>query len=96
MNPCNNIPIICKSSTSIPRMRTVREAAQELKVMDPHTAMTSYHIRRLCIDGVIPVVKAGKKNLLDLDTLLEYMRNPTADKFNPRSAATLNGIRRVG
>lgn len=96
MNPCNNIPIICKPSTSIPRMRTVKEAAQELKALDPQTAMTPYHIRRLCLNGVIPVVKAGKKNLLDLDILLEYMRNPTADKFKPRPAATLNGIRRVG
>ena len=95
MNPCNNIPIICKPSTSIPRMRTVKEAAQELKALDPQTAMTPYHIRRLCLNGVIPVVKAGKKNLLDLDILLDYMRNPTADKFKPRPAATVNGVRRV-
>lgn len=95
MNPCNSIPIVCKPSTHIPRMRTVKEAAQELKALDPHTAMTPYHIRRLCLDGVIPVVKAGKKNLLDLDILLEYMRDPTADKFQPRPAATVNGVRRV-
>lgn len=96
MNPCNNIPIIGKPSAPIPRMRTVKEAAQELKALDPQTAMTPYHIRRLCLDGVIPVVKAGKKNLLDLDILLEYMRDPTADKFKPRPVTTVNGIRRVG
>lgn len=95
MNPCNNIPIAYKSSTPIPRMRTVKEAAQELRALDPHTAMTPYHIRRLCLDGVIPVVKAGKKNLLDLDILLEYMRDPTADKFKSRPAATVNGVRQV-
>ena len=96
MNPyTDKAAIICKPNAPIPRMRTVQEAAQELKALDPHTAMTPYHIRRLCLDGVIPVVKAGKKNLLDLDTLLEYMRNPTAERFVPRPTATVNGVRRV-
>lgn len=80
---------------TIPRMRTVQEAAQELKQLDPHTAMTPYHIRRLCLDGVLPTVRAGKKILLNLDTLLEYMQNPTAEKFQPPRTATINGIRRI-
>lgn len=79
----------------VPRMRTINEAATELKTIDPHTAMTPYHIRRLCLDGVIPTVKAGKKILLNLDLLLEYMSNPTADKFQPRQTTTVNGIRRI-
>lgn len=83
---CNN---------TIPRMRTVQEAAQELRQLDPNTAMSPYHIRRLCLDGVIPTVHAGKKILLDLDILIEYMRDPTADKFQPRQTATVNGIRRI-
>lgn len=78
----------------VPRMRTVNEAAQELKALDPHTAMTPYHIRRLCLDGVLPTVKAGKKILLNLDTLLEYMQDPTAKRF--RSVPTALGcIRRI-
>ena len=32
MNPCNNIPIVCKSSTHIPRMRTAKEAKQEKEI----------------------------------------------------------------
>lgn len=80
----------------IPRMRTVSEASQELKTLDPHTAMTPYHIRRLCLDGVLPTVKAGKKILLDLNMLIEYMQNPTADKFQPSPATTVNGIKRIG
>lgn len=83
------------TSPHIPRMRTVTEAAQELKSLDPHTAVTPYHIRRLCLDGVLPTVKAGKKILLNLDTLIEYMNNPTADKFQPRQTAAVNGIRRI-
>lgn len=83
----------------IPRMRTINEAAQELKTLDPSTAMTPYHIRQLCLSNVLPTVKAGKKILLDLNTLIEYMQNPTADKFKPPTESSASGksgvIRRI-
>ncbi len=78
-----------------PRMRTVKEAAQELKALDSHTAVTEYHIRRLALQGVLPKVKAGKKVLINLDTLIEYLQNPTAEKFRTASTATVNGIRPI-
>ena len=56
----------------IPRMRTVHEAAEELKKLDANTAVTEYHIRRLVLDGVLPRIKAGKKYLINLDSQLEY------------------------
>ena len=83
------------NNLKLPRMRTIAEASEELKALDPHTAMTPYHIRRLCLDGILPTVKAGKKILLNLDTLIEYMNDPTAEKFAPRPAATVGGIRRI-
>lgn len=77
----------------VPRMRTVNEAARELKALDPHTAMTAYHIKRLCTAGILPTVKAGKKILFNLDTLIEYMQDPYADRFRPQqSAADVRGI----
>ena len=89
--------MISENITTIPKMRTVNEAAQELKQLDPNTAMSPYHIRRLCLDGVLPTVRAGKKLLLDLNLLVEYMTDPTADKFKPRKTATdtIGGIRRI-
>lgn len=80
----------------VPRMRTISEAAQEIKALDPRTAITEYHIRQLAVSGVIPRVKAGKKYLINLDTLIEYMSDPTADKFKQHQSAVINGIRRVG
>ena len=50
----------------IPRMRTVHEAAEELKKLDANTAVTEYHIRRLVLDGVLPRIKAGKKYLINV------------------------------
>lgn len=80
----------------IPRMRTVAEAAKELKAMDEHTAVTEYHIRQLALSGVLPRVQAGRKLLINFDLLLEYLANPTADKFQVHTSdADVNGIRPI-
>lgn len=84
------------TNLKIPRMRTVPEAVKELKEMDKHTAVTEYHIRRLALSGVLPRVQAGRKLLINFDLLLEYLQNPTADKFQVHtSAADVNGIRPI-
>lgn len=75
-------------------MRTASEAVKEIKSYDPNTAISEHHIRRLCLTGILPTVRAGKKILLNLDTLIEYMQDPTAEKFRPKPAAT-GGIRRI-
>ena len=85
-----------KTEFKIPRMRTVHEAAQELKSMDEHTAVTEYHIRQLALSGVLPRVQAGRKLLINFDLLLEYLADPTAYKFRVHTAtADVNGIRRI-
>ena len=78
-----------------PKMRTVHEAAQEIKALDPDTAVTEYHIKQLALRGTLPIVRAGRKKLINFDTLLEYLSNPTAEKFRVIPTATANGIRRV-
>lgn len=86
-----------KEPPILPRMRTVPEAAAEIKAADPNTAITEYHIRQLALSGVLPRVKAGRKLLINLDTLIEYLTDPTAEKFNVNNAAVSNsnGIRRI-
>ena len=76
MTNCNN-----KSEHRIPRMRTVHEAAQELKQLDPSTAVTEYHIRRLVLSGKLPKIKAGKKYLINLDLLLDYLAQPCEEVY---------------
>ena len=70
-----------RNENKIPRMRTVHEAAEEMKKLDANTAVTEYHIRRLVLDGVLPKVKAGKKYLINLDSLLDYLANPYDERF---------------
>ena len=47
-----------------PRMRTIGEAAAELRKIDPGTAVTPYRIRQLVLDGSIPHVRPGTSALL--------------------------------
>lgn len=68
-----------------PRMRTLQEAAAELKKIDPDTAVTPYRIRKLVLDGTIPHVRAGNKRLLNLDTLLDYLTAaPAPEPMRPQ------------
>lgn len=79
----------------LPRMRTVKEAAAELKELDSHTALTEWRIRELALSGVLPRVQAGKKLLINLDTLIEYLNDPAAEKFKPATDTAAQGIRRI-
>lgn len=69
-------------TSNIPRMRTVHEAAAELRQLDSGTAVTEHHIRQLAINNVIPRVKAGKKYLINLDALIAYLENPSTNKVS--------------
>ena len=86
---------IINTKQTLPRMRTIREAAQEIKELDEHTALTQWRIRELVLSGVVPAVRAGNKILLNLDTLFEYLSNPNAEKFRPENDTAAPGIRRV-
>ena len=61
-----------------PRMRTIQEAAAELRRIDPDTAVTPYRIRQMVLDGTLPHVNAGNKRLINLDTLLQYLTEAPA------------------
>lgn len=83
------------NNIKIPKMRTVKEAVAEIKAYDSGTAITEYHIRQLVLSGVLPRVKAGKKFLINLDTLIEYLADPTAEKFRINNSAVGNRIRKI-
>ena len=65
---------LIENNRKIPRMRTVKEAAAEIKQLDAHSALTEWRIRELALSGVLPRVQAGKKLLINLDTLFEYLQ----------------------
>ena len=58
----------------LPRMRTLTEAYGCIKEADPETAFTANYVRCLIVSGAIPRMKCGKKYLVDVDLLIEYLR----------------------
>ena len=62
----------------IPRMRTAAKIVAELKALDPDTEMTEFHIRQMAKDGTVAVVWAGRKALINLDDVLDLMRQGMA------------------
>lgn len=79
---------------AMPRMRTIKEAHQELKQLDPNTAVTEYYIKQLVLSGRVPFVTAGRKRLLNFDALLSFLENPAPSINTER--AQIGKIRRLG
>lgn len=63
----------------MPRIRTIQEAAAELKQSDPNTAVTPYAIRQMVLNGTIPCIYAGKKRLINMDILEGFLCGKGAD-----------------
>ncbi len=59
--------------SKLARMRTLDECYTEIKRMDENTAISKYYIRQLALSGKIPVVMCGRKRLINLDGLIEYI-----------------------
>lgn len=55
------------------RIRAIRDAVSMLKKIDSNTAITYHFIRRLCDNGKISTILAGKKILINFDELLTFL-----------------------
>ena len=51
---------IINHQRQIPRMRTVKEAAAEIKQLDEHTAMTEWRIRELPLRAYFPAFRRAR------------------------------------
>ena len=67
---------------SVIRMRFPQQALEELRRIDPQTPVSLSFIRRLVKTGAVPSVPvgAGRRRLVNLDALIEYLSNPPADE----------------
>ncbi len=57
-------------------MRTCKEAATEIKEVDPGTCISESGLRRLIKEGKIRSVQIGNKQLLNLDQVIAYLNEP--------------------
>lgn len=57
------------------KARKIKTSLEEIKAEDPNTCLTEYAIRQMVIDGDISHIRRGRKILIDLDELKEYLSN---------------------
>lgn len=62
------------------RMRTIQGAIKEIKEEDPNSEFREWALRQLVKSGKIRSVKVGVKFLVDVDAVLEYLRNPPVEE----------------
>lgn len=60
---------------TIPKIRSMAEAYQEIKKQDPETTLTYYMFRKLILSGEIPSLKTNGKYLVKLDDVSNYFEN---------------------
>ena len=51
----------------MPQIRTIKGAADEIKKVDPDTAITEYRIRLLVNEKTLPSVSVGNRKLDNMD-----------------------------
>lgn len=54
-------------------MRLIKDAFEQLKKEDPETDITIYALRTIVKSGVVPIVRLGRKLLINYDSLLDYL-----------------------
>ncbi len=80
------------ANNSIPRMRGIKQAIEEVKQADPESAVTVYWLRRAIKQGLVPCVFAGGKQLIPMSALYAYLENPTPPKPTHAPSGTIRMI----
>lgn len=57
----------------LPRMRTAAGVLTEIKAQDPNTEVTLFYIRKIIHAGLVPIVNAGRKQLVDADKVIALL-----------------------
>lgn len=78
---------------SVLRMRTLEDAHAELVADDPGCALTKTALRRLVVSGAVRSVKIGRKYLVDMSALDDYLRGVGTEKSERAYGG--GGVRRV-
>lgn len=60
---------------ALPRMRTAAQCAAFLKENDPECCIGEWGIRKMIAQKKFPIVRSGRRILINLDQLLNYLAN---------------------
>lgn len=57
----------------LPKMRTINEIVDEIKIADPKSAISYNFVRKLCMENKLKYIMAGNRYLIDIDCFLSYI-----------------------
>lgn len=57
----------------IMEIRTIKDAAEEIRRQDPKTPISSGLLRRWILSGALPALKSGNKYLINMETLAHFL-----------------------
>lgn len=77
---------------ALPRIRSAAQAAAELKKIDPDTVFRECHIRALMNSGCITVIRAGRRQFVNLDQLIEYLNTPGMTDLQPHKKGEIRPL----
>lgn len=55
------------------KVRKIKNSLEDIRSEDPNTCLTEYAIRQMVKKGEISHIRRGRKILIDLDELKEYL-----------------------
>ena len=79
------------STLVIPKIRTSAEAIEEIKRLDPETAITARFIKEGIADGKIPIIRVGNKVLVNMASIFAFLEGEAVYE----TVTPTNCIRRI-
>ena len=73
--------------------RTINQAVEEIRRADPDTALTAWRLRRFIEEGVVKSIDAGKKHLVKMDSLINFLEHP--ENYSLPTKSNNNKIRKL-
>lgn len=64
---------------AIARMRTIKQCYEYFKEADPESCISEYYLRMLVKQNKVPVFYTGRKQLINLDKLIDYLNGEQAE-----------------
>lgn len=60
---------------ALARIRTIKQCVETIRKEDPQTSISEYYLRCMVKQKRIPVFLSGRKQLINLDTLIDYLNS---------------------
>jgi len=74
-------------------MRTIRQCYEYFKEQDPDSSISEYYLRSLVKQNKVPVFHAGRKQLVNLDKLIEYLNSEYIEQPQQRDYGVIRRVK---